>query len=63
MEAINERREGEAWCTHTAKLQRRQSEAVNEPRNARDPAGAVAAELIEDVFGSDDIPDFDADDA
>ena len=32
-------------------------------RNARDPAGAVAAEFIEDVFGNDDIPDFDADDA
>ena len=32
-------------------------------RNARDPAGAVAGEPMEYVFGNDDIPDVDADDA
>ena len=32
-------------------------------RKADEPADAVSAEPLEDVFGNDDIPDFDADDA
>ena len=31
LKQFTKRHEGEAWCTHTAKLQRRQSEAASEP--------------------------------